>query len=51
MDDEILINKIRQNDELYNIANRKYSDNHHKDIIWAKIGKELNTTGMCTFVV
>jgi len=45
MDDDILIEKVRQNDELYNMAHRKYTHNHHKDIIWSKIGEELNTTG------
>ncbi|VVC43314.1 MADF domain [Cinara cedri] len=45
MDDEILIGKVRQHDELYNTTHRKYSDNRHKDLIWAKIGKESNTTG------
>ncbi|XP_025409208.1 uncharacterized protein LOC112682735 [Sipha flava] len=45
MDDENLIEKVRLYDELYNMAHKKYSDNHHKDIIWMKIGKELNTTG------
>jgi len=51
MDDEILIEKVRQYDELYNMAHKKYCDNHHKDVVWAKIGKELNTTGMCNFII
>lgn len=51
MDDENLIEKVRLYDELYNMAHKKYSDNHHKDIIWTKIGKELNTTGTCNFII
>ena len=33
MDDEILIEKVRQYEELYNMAHKKYSDNQHKDVI------------------
>lgn len=51
MDDEILIENVRQYDELYNMSHRKYNNNHHKGKIWAKIGKELNTTGMGNFVI
>lgn len=51
MDDENLIEKVRLYDELYNMAHKKYSDNHHKDVIWTKIGKELNTTGSCNFII
>lgn len=41
----MLIEKVRQYDELYNMAHKKYCDNQHKDVIWAKFGKEFNTTG------
>jgi len=51
MDDDILIEKFRQYGEVYNTAHRKYDDNNHKDMIWAKVGKELNTNGMCNFVI
>jgi len=33
MDDENLIEKVRLYDELYYMAHKKYSDNHHKDVI------------------
>lgn len=36
INDKILIEKVHQYDELYNMTHRKYS-NHHKDIIWAKM--------------
>lgn len=45
MDDEVLIEKVRQYEELYDLRNRKYSDNNHKDAIWRDIGKHLNKTG------
>ncbi|XP_069689134.1 uncharacterized protein [Periplaneta americana] len=45
MNDEMLIEQVRQYDELYNMASKKYTDNFHKDKIWAQIGRELNTTG------
>jgi len=51
VDGEILIEKVRQYDEVHNMAHRKYSDNHHKDTIWAKIRKELNTNDVCNFVI
>lgn len=51
MDDEILIEKLHRYEELYNMTHKKYSDNQHKYVIWAKFGKDLNTTGKCNFVI
>lgn len=46
MDDEMLIEEVRQYEELYDIMHKKYSDNIHKDKIWKKIGSELKSTGI-----
>lgn len=46
MDDEILIEEVRQYDEIYDMSHRKYSDNQHRDIVWTKIGQKLNLKGM-----
>lgn len=51
MDDEVLIEEVRQFDELYDMSHKKYSDNQHKDLIWAKIGQKLNLTGTCYFII
>lgn len=48
MDDELLIEEVRQREEMYNMAHKKYSDNQHKDLIWAKIGEKLKISGICT---
>ncbi|VVC38484.1 MADF domain [Cinara cedri] len=45
MDDEMLIEEIRQYQELYDMMHKKYSDNIHKDNIWRKLDSELKTTG------
>lgn len=46
MDDEILIEEVRQYDEIYDMSHRKYSDNQHRDLVWTKIGQKLNLKGM-----
>lgn len=46
MDDEMLIEAVRQYQELYDITHKTYSDNIRKDNIWRKIGSELKTTGI-----
>ncbi|KAK5643305.1 hypothetical protein RI129_007150 [Pyrocoelia pectoralis] len=45
MNDEMLIEQVRQYEELYNMAHKKYSDNIHKDKIWRNIGSELKEPG------
>lgn len=42
MNDEKLIELVRQNTALYDFENSKYSDNNCKDKIWSAIAKELN---------
>ena len=38
-----LINLVTQYEELINISNIKYSDEHHKLIVWNHIGNQLKT--------
>ncbi|XP_072399867.1 uncharacterized protein [Diabrotica undecimpunctata] len=45
MNDEKLIELVRQNNALYDFENKKYSDNSFKDNIWSAIAKELDATG------
>lgn len=42
----MLIEKVRQYEELYDMMHTKYSDNIHKDKIWKKIGIELKSSGI-----
>ena len=43
--DERLIELVRGYEELFDMTNRRYSDNCHKDKIWKAIGEELNKPG------
>ena len=43
--DEKLIELVRGYEELFDMANEKYSDNLHKEKIWKVIGEALNKTG------
>lgn len=45
MNDDKLIELVRSYEELYNMTAKKYRDNVHKDMLWQKIGDELNKTG------
>lgn len=45
--DERLIELVRGHEELYDMSNKKYSDNLHKDKIWKEIGEEINKPGEC----
>nr|CAH7768083.1 unnamed protein product [Callosobruchus chinensis] len=45
MDDEKLIECVREYKELYDMSHKKYSDNLHKDKLWSKIGNEGNMPG------
>ena len=43
--DERLIELVRGYEELFDMTNRRYSDNCYKDKIWKVIGEELNRPG------
>ena len=45
--DERLIELVRGHEELYDMSNKKYSDNLHKNKIWKVIGEEINKPGKC----
>lgn len=45
--DEGLIELVREYEELYDMSNKKYSDNLHKDNIWKLIGEKINKPGEC----
>lgn len=42
MDDEYLIEMVRQHSELYDLSHPKYMDSNFKMDIWNKIGQHLN---------
>ena len=44
MNDEKLIELVRQYSVLYNLADPKYMDPKYKMTVWDEIGKHLNTT-------
>jgi hypothetical protein len=39
--DEKLIELVRKCEELYDMSNKKYSDNVWKETLWGHIGEEL----------
>jgi hypothetical protein len=43
--DEILIELLRKYEELYDMSNKKYSDNAWKEKLWGHIGEELKKSG------
>lgn len=43
--DEQLIEHVREYEELFDMSNRRYSDNLYKEKIWNRIGEELNKPG------
>lgn len=45
MMEETLLELVREYEELYDMANKKYSDASHKDRIWTRIALELDKTG------
>lgn len=45
MNNEKLIEFVREYPELYDMSHNKYSDNNRKEVIWAKIGEKLEQTG------
>lgn len=42
--EETLLELVREYEELYDMANKKYSDASHKDRIWTRIALELDKT-------
>lgn len=45
INDEHLIELVRQYPEIYDLSHPKYMDATLKSGIWSKIGKELNSDG------
>lgn len=45
MSDEKLIELVRGYEELFDMSNRKYTDNYVKEKIWNSIGEELKKSG------
>lgn len=45
MDDEKLIECVRQNQVLYDITHPKYMDKAHKSKLWKEIGETLQQSG------
>jgi hypothetical protein len=43
--DEKLIELVRKCEELYDVANKKYSDSVWKEKLWGQIGAELKKSG------
>lgn len=45
MNDEKLIELVRNYPVLYDLSNPKYMDTNFKNNIWTKVGEEMKTTG------
>lgn len=45
MDDEHLIECVRQYEVLYDLSNSKYMDTSYKNEIWSKIAEQLKSDG------
>lgn len=45
MNDEKLIEQVRNYPSLYDLSNPKYMDTDFKNTLWSKIGEEIKTTG------
>jgi hypothetical protein len=43
--DEKLIELVRKCEELYDMANKRYSDSPWKDTLWGQRGEELKKSG------
>lgn len=41
MDDEFLIELVRENSELYDFSHRKYCDTNFKNNLWKEIGEKI----------
>jgi hypothetical protein len=51
MDDEHLIEHVRQYEVLYDLSNPKYMDTSYKNQIWEKIAEQLKTDGKIYFKI
>ena len=49
---EKLIELVRKSEELYDTANKKYSDSVWKEKLWGQVGEELKKLGkfQCSFI-
>lgn len=51
MDDEFLIEYVRQYEVLYDLSNPRYMDAYHKNEIWRTIAEQLNSDGKLYFKI
>lgn len=51
MNDEKLIELVREYPVLYDLSHPKYMDTDHKNCIWNKFVEEIGTTGKDTYVI
>lgn len=49
--DGLLIERVKERLELYDVSHVRYSDNIHKRNMWNEVGKSLNTSGEYTNVI
>ena len=49
MDDELLIELVRNHPVLYDLSQPKYMDSNFKQDIWNKIGEEMKVDGKYSF--
>jgi len=45
-EDEILIEFVQQNRDIFDSARLKHKDLHHKEIMWKTISEKVGRTGM-----
>lgn len=45
MDDEMLIKRVRQHVELYDVSDKRYIDGAHKQRVWKEISQYLGHSG------
>lgn len=49
--DELLIEKVRQHEVLFNVKSSSYMDQRMRQEAWEEIGQDLNITGKYTNVL
>lgn len=49
MEDEVLIELVRENTVLYDLSHAKYMDTKYKNNLWNKIGTQMNVEGKSKF--
>lgn len=49
MDDEVLIDQVREHSCLYDMTHSKYLDTNFKSFIWRRIGEQIQLNGKCCY--